>query len=346
MRRFDRLLNGRGTSVRRLCGSLLLFGWLLSAGSVTAQSSGSPGRADEGALFLLLPVGAQGVSVGRAMTAVNSAEAVFWNPAGLAGISDRKVVFHRGDYVIGDGTSISVLFPRQGVGVLAVSYQLFDVGSQDLTDGMGNVLGSLSIRNHQAVLSGALQLGERIGLGVNVKNVRFEVGCRGQCPEGRVTGISNAVDLGVQATPFRSIPIRLGAMIAHLGPKFQVENSEQADPLPLRMRGAVAVDLYRREIEGETIGFTGLFEAESRVRDPGRPAFLLGGELFAGTSDRIVARGGYVFTGSGQADHLEAAAVGLGIRYERLELDVARSLARRGLASQQEPIHFTVGVRF
>jgi hypothetical protein len=336
---------------RRLQGSwgVWLWAWLTMLGvgghaeSVGAQTAS---RADEGALFLLLPVGAQGVSVGRAMTAVSSAESVFWNPAGLAGITERRVVFHRGDHVIGDGTSISVLFPREGIGLLAVSYQLFDVGAQDLTDGMGNVLGSLSIRNHQAVLSGAIRLGDRVGVGLNVKNVRFEVGCRGQCPEGRVVGTSNAVDLGVQAAPFQRLPIRFGAMVAHLGPRFQVENSEQADPLPLRMRGAIAADLFRREIEGEAIGFTALVEVEDRVRNPGNPAILLGGEFFAGSSDRIVARGGYILAGSGPADHLEAAAVGLGIRYERLELDVARSLARRGLASQQEPIHFTVGVRF
>ena len=322
---------------------LLQFAIGLPAG---AQTNDDRGRADEGALFLLLPVGAQGVALGRAMTAVSSSEAVFWNPAGLAEAEERRVLLHRGDHVVGDGTSFSVLLSRPGVGILGVSYQLFDVGSQDLTDGMGNVLGSLSIRNHQALLSAAARIGTRIAGGMNVKHIRFEVACRGQCPEGRVTGSSYAVDLGVQSQPLNRIPLRLGAMVAHLGPRFQVDNSEQADPLPARARVAAALEVFSRTIEEERLALTAMVEVEDRLRDPGNPAFLLGAELSAGNTDRIVARGGYIFTGSDQADHMEAAALGLGVRFDRLELDIARSLARRGLASQQEPIHFTVGVQF
>jgi hypothetical protein len=325
---------------------LLAFLQLAWVAPVEAQGNDDRARADEGALFLLLPVGAQGVGLGRAMTAVSSSEAVFWNPAGLAEVEERQILLHRGDHVVGDGTSFSVLLARPGVGTLGVSYQLFDVGSQDLTDGMGNVLGSLSIRNHQALLSGAARLGPRIAGGMNVKHVRFEVACRGQCPEGRVTGSSYAVDLGIQSQPLTRLPLRLGAMVAHLGPRFQVENAEQADPLPARIRLAAAMEVFARTIEEERLALTTLVEVEDRLRDPGNPAFLLGAELSAGTTDRIVARGGYILTGSDQADHMEAAAVGLGIRFDRLELDIARSLARRGLASQQEPIHFTVGVRF
>jgi hypothetical protein len=325
--------------------AVLALAQLLLAVPAEAQAGNDGARADEGALFLLLPVGAQGVGLGRAMTAVVSAEAAFWNPAGLAEVEGRRVLVHRGDHVIGDGTSLSVLLSRSGVGTLGVSYQLFDVGSQDLTDGMGNVLGSLSIRNHQAVLSAAARMGTRLSGGMNVKQVRFEVACRGQCPEGRVTGSSYAVDLGVQGRPLERIPLRIGAMVAHLGPRFQVENAEQADPLPARIRVAAAMEVFSRIIEEERLALTTIVEVEDRAREPGTPALLLGAELSAGTGDRIVARAGYILAGSDQ-DHSEAAAVGLGFRFDRLELDLARSLARRGPASQQEPVHFTVAVRF
>ncbi len=319
---------------------------LAAPGKGEGQSGEDQVRADEGALFLLLPVGARAVGVGRAMTAVASTEAVFWNPAGLADVDERRVLLHRGDHVVGDGTSFSFLAGRSGVGTLGLSYQLFDVGSQDLTDGMGNVLGSLSIRNHQALLSGAARVGSRLSAGLNVKHVRFEVACRGQCPEGRVTGSSWAVDVGAQSRPLQRIPLTLGVMAAHLGPRFQVENAEQADPLPSRFRLAAALDVLSRTIEEEALTLTAMLELEDRVRTPGNPTLFVGAELSAGTVDRIVARGGYILAGSDPADHAEAAAVGRGVRFDRLELDVARSLARRGLASQQEPIHFTVGVRF
>jgi len=41
---------------------------------------------DEGAPFLLLPVGADAVSLGRAVTALPGQESAFWNPAGLASL--------------------------------------------------------------------------------------------------------------------------------------------------------------------------------------------------------------------------------------------------------------------
>lgn len=319
---------------------------VLPSGELLGQAGGDPdpAPADEGALFLLLPVGAQAVGIGRAMTALESAESVFWNPAGLVGTGGSRVVLHRGDHVIGDATTASVLLSRAEVGTLGVSYQLFDVGTQDVTDGLGNVLGSISIRNHQAVLSGAARLGDRLSAGMNVKHVRFEVACRGQCPEGSVRGSSFAVDLGLQSQPFRTLPLRLGVLAAHLGPDFQVENAAQADPLPSRIRVGAAYEVFERFIEDERVSLALLVEAERRLRGGGSdPAFLFGTELSAGTEDRIQIRGGYIL---GEADQLEGAAVGLGIRYDRLQLDIARALARTGIASQQEPVHVTLAVRF
>ena len=55
----------------------------------------------EGALFLILPVGAQGIAMGRAMTALPSQESAFWNPAGLAHVRDRRVFLYRGDQLAG-----------------------------------------------------------------------------------------------------------------------------------------------------------------------------------------------------------------------------------------------------
>jgi hypothetical protein len=331
-------------TVDRWIPLLLLPLLALPSGDLLAQANDpDPAPADEGALFLLLPVGAQAVGIGRAMTALQSAEAVFWNPAGLIGVDGNRVVLHRGDHVIADATTASVLLSRPGVGTLGVSYQLFDVGTQDLTDGMGNVLGSISIRNHQAVLTGAARLGDHLSAGMNLKHVRFEVACRGQCPEGSVRGSSFAVDLGLQGRPFATVPLRLGVLAAHLGPDFQVENAEQADPLPSRLRAGAAYEVFERFVEGERVGLELLVEVERRIRNGSDPAVLLGTELSAGTEDRVQIRGGYIL---GNPDQLEGAAVGLGIRFDRLQLDIARALARSGVASQQEPMHVTLGVRF
>ena len=122
-------------------------------GGVHAQEIGDESGAGEGALFLLLPVGARGVGLGRAMTALASEEAAFWNPAGLAEQRRRSVLVYRGSQLAGDATAVSVLLPWERVGTFGASYLLLDIGDQALRDEFGNALGRISVRNHAGLLS-------------------------------------------------------------------------------------------------------------------------------------------------------------------------------------------------
>lgn len=307
------------------------------------QADDDPAPADEGALFLLLPVGSQAVGLARAMTVMATSEAAFWNPAGLAGIESSRAVLHRGEHIVGDATAMSVLLHSQDRGTLGLSYQLVDAGTQALTDAEGNTLGSISVRNHQAFLSAAANVLPRLFVGMNVKYVLFDFSCRGQCPEGRVRGSSYAVDLGTQLQPFESLPLRLGAVVVHLGPDFQVENAEQADPLPARIRVGASYDAFQRTIEDEPVGVELVIEIEDRLRDPGSPAVLLGTQIWAGETDRVFVRAGYSL---GDTDQVDGAAVGFGLRYDRVEIGISRSLARQGLGAQQAPVHVSLGVAF
>lgn len=297
---------------------------------------------DEGALFLLLPSGAQGVALGRAMTALSSSESAFWNPAGLASLHGNRILLMRGEHVAGEATGFSGIWGRSEAGALGVSYQLLDVGTQDLTDDMGTVLGSITIRSHQAVLSGALRFGPRLRVGTNLKSLQFRVTCRGQCLDGNISATAYAMDLGAQSTPFSSLPLEMGLMIAHLGPKFRVANSEQADPLPTRIRIGAAYDVLDGLVD-EELAMHLILEVEDRLRDPGNTSLFVGSEFLAGVADQVFVRGGYIFGNQNQTD---GAALGFGVRYERFEFGIARSLARGGPSSGDEPIHLTLGLAF
>lgn len=328
--------------------TLPVHGWAQEAPhppeSLPMTTEVGEGPADEGALFLLLPVGAQAVGVGRAMTARSTQEAAFWNPAGLGGLASTRVLVYRGDHLVGDATAVSALIARPALGTLGLSYQLLDVGSQDLTDGQGNVMGSVSVRSHQAILSVATRLSAQIDLGANIKYVRFGLSCRGQCPEASMAASTFAVDLGGQFIPVRSVPLRFGAMVAHLGPRLQVVNAERADPLPTRVRVSVAYDLLEQFLPDEDLGFSIMVEMEERWNgDRGDPSLYMGSELRVGEDDRVFLRGGYILGGTTQTD---AAALGFGVRYERFELGMARSLARTNLAAASEPVHVTLGISF
>ena len=76
---------------------------------VCGQSAASGPPPSEGALFLLLPVGAEGVSLGRTMTAVRSAESAFWNPAGLPRLAQTELVVMVGNPLPGKSTALSWL---------------------------------------------------------------------------------------------------------------------------------------------------------------------------------------------------------------------------------------------
>ncbi|NJD18590.1 MAG: hypothetical protein FIA95_04815 [Gemmatimonadetes bacterium] len=323
---------------RRLLAILL---GLALAGDASAQGRGP--SSNEGALFLLLPAGAQAVSMGRAMTARQSPEAAFWNPAGLAGLQESRAVLFRGDHAVGAATAVSLLAARPGVGTLGASYLLLDIGDQDLTDADSNILGTISVRNHLGVVSAAARLLGRLDGGVSFKVVQFRQSCRGICPDKGTTAPTWAVDAGLQLEPSGDVPLRFGAMVAHLGPRLQVLNAEQADPLPTRVRVGASYDVLAQVLTRDDVKGWLSLEAQDRVRDPGAISVYLGSELAAGSPDALYLRAGYVI---GDLDQEQGARVGLGLRYERFDLAIAKSLAVSTLTGETEPVHVSFSIIF
>jgi hypothetical protein len=295
----------------------------------------------EGALFLLLPVGAQGVALGRAMTWVEGAEGAFWNPAGLAGVERSQAVVFRSDHVAGTATALSALWTHDRIGTLGTSYFLLDAGSFEQRDDLGNYTGEITIRNHLGIVSIASRLAERLSAGLSFKLIRFQLSCRGICTDEGTTGTTWAVDAGVQGEPFDRL--RLGAMFAHLGPRLQVLNAEQADPLPARVRVAVAYDVLDAIVEADELGGWVAVEVEDRVRELGSASVYLGTEVVAGQTDALALRAGYVWS---ELDQEDGGRVGLGLTYERFNLAIAKALAVSTLTGETEPIHVTFSIAF
>lgn len=319
--------------------------WLPFVCAVLAVAS--PLRAQsappEGGIFLLLPVGAKAVALGRAMTAQPGAESVFWNPAGLGELSDGQLILYRGDYVAGSGTAASGLMSRAGIGAVGLTYQLLDVGEQDLTDEQGNVLGTITVRNHLGVASVATRVLDRLNIGFNFKVVQFRQSCRGQCLDAGVTATTYAVDAGIQLTRLAGLPLRVGAMVAHAGPRFQIRNEEQADPLPTRMRVSAAYEVLGQFVEVPELELHVTGELEDRWREPGSPALYLGTEFGATVEQALLlVRAGYV---KGNGEQLDGAAVGVGLNYDRFDVGVAKSLAAT-ITGETEPVHVTFGLVF
>lgn len=309
-----------------------------AAGIFTAEPSST-----EGALTLLLPIGARGIGMGRAVSASFGPESVFWNPAGLARLEGGSFFVYRGNHLAGEATGFSLVLARQPLGAVGISYQLLDLGDQDLRDVEGNVLGSVSFRDHLAVVSFGLQLLPRLDTGMNFKVFQSRITCRGQCTDAGVTGTAYALDAGIQAEPFQEVPLRFGFLIVHVGPKLQLINVDQADPLPTRVRAAVSYETLRHFTDMQGVELWLNAEMEDRWRDLGDPILYLGGELVAGEGDLFFLRAGYGQQQSGQS---AGASVGLGVRYQRFDLGIAKRLSGSSLTGESEPVHVSFGVVF
>ncbi|HKJ01607.1 MAG TPA: PorV/PorQ family protein [Longimicrobiales bacterium] len=323
------------TVLRWLCGcaaALLVVG--SSPDDATAQ-----GPSDEGAPFLLLPVGARAVALGRAVTAMPGQESAFWNPAGLASVDGSRVALLRGDLAVGTTTAASVLFARPGVGTLGISYLLLDAGDQEYKDVNDNLVGSISLRNHLAVVSAAAHLLPGLDAGVNFKVVQFRLSCRGACTGIATASTTYAVDAGLQWMPSAGTPLRLGAMVAHLGPRFQHENASQADPLPTRVRVAASYDLLRGFGRSDLEGWFTV-ELQERLRRPGDASLYVGSEIAAGGT--LFLRAGYAT----DADQPGGASVGLGFRVDKFDISVAKSLASSILPGESEPLDVSLSIGF
>ncbi len=329
-------------SALRLLAVLTVLVLLPASGILGAQQEGADeAGGSEEALFLLLPVGARGIGLGRAMTALANEEGAFWNPAGLARETDRRVFLYRGDQLAGEATAFSILLPWRRVGTFGLSYLLLDIGDQDLRDEFGDVLGAISIRNHLAVASYATSLPWGIDAGINMKLVQFRVACRGQCNDLDTRSSAYALDAGIQAQPFPDIPLRFGWMLAHAGTEFQVVNQEQSDPLPTRFRLAVAYEALNRIVEEVPMELWVTVEGEERARNAGSPSLYVGMDF--STADLFHLRAGYV---AGKYDQTNGASVGVGFSVNRFDLNFAKSLTRSMVTGESQPIHVTLSATF
>src|SRR5256885_8543470 len=90
-----RNISNSGQSASRLGGQELSFALLLLAAYPANRLPAQDLANNSGALFLVLPVGAQAVGMGQtAATLEGRGEAAFWNPAGLATLEQSRSEEH------------------------------------------------------------------------------------------------------------------------------------------------------------------------------------------------------------------------------------------------------------
>lgn len=319
--------------MRRLRSSLWTL--VLAAGAAGAQGS-------EGALFLLLPTGAQSVGMGQAMVAGNpGSEGIWWNPSSIGAQEKRELAIHHSETIVGVGDAITFVLPSKTRGTAALSMNILNLGEQEITDDQGTAIGFILPRDIVLAATYADRPGKRFSYGLTYKLVQLRVDCSGQCANvGTLSESTSAADLGVQYEIMAGSPLTFGFAVRNLGGKLNTDGTNRRTPLPTQLELGM---LYRLQFIDRYVKDVEVLAAASAVdsRSYGGRAVRLGTDLIY--QDQVNLRAGFV-GGDRRAD--ASASLGLGLNNGPFGFDIARVFGGIPGEDGQQPIYISLRYLF
>ena len=322
--------------VLRATTAAVLASLAITAAAAPLRAQG--GLSTEGALFLLVPVGARTVGAGQASASAESGTESLWgNPAGIARMSSREAALHYSQSVVANGTVVALVYPAGKAGVLGFGAQLYDYGAQDFTDQTGTI-GQLLPRSVVVALTYAATMGRSIRAGVTYKVVQSRLDCTGPCGTiSTFNASTNGLDGGFQFQSSRADSLTVGIAVRQMGLKLQVNDNAQSDPLPTRLHFGVGarVPAVAASLPGADMRWNVEVVNRSSLNSP---AVHLGAEL--ALQKQLFLRAGYA-SGSGDA---AGPSIGLGFMRGALSLDFARVFGGFSSDAGQPPTFLTLRV--
>lgn len=295
----------------------------------------------DGALFLLLPVGARAVGMGQAMVAERpGTEAVWWNPAGIARQDKKEIAIHHSQTIAAIGDAITFLYPRPNIGTLALSVNVLNFGDQQITDPGGIPVGVVLPRNLLLAATYAAEFGKRLNAGLSYKRLQYRVDCSGVCTNvSTFTATSSAADFGIQYDVPTASPLTLGVAVRNLGSRLKINEGEQPDPLPTRIEAGAE---YKLPFIAALIADTEVRIASDVVTDRNlqHPSIRLGADV--AYEKYIHLRGGYLTNDANGAP----TALGFGIAAGHLMFDIARTFGGLSADAGQTPTYLSLRYLF
>jgi len=315
---------------------LLLLPAVALATTTAVAQSGS-----DGALFLLLPVGARAVGMGQAMVAERpGSEAVWWNPSAISRQDKKEIAIHHSQTIAATGDAITFVYPTAGVGALAVSVNVLNFGDQQITDPEGVPIGVVLPRNILFAGTYGAAIGKRFNAGVTYKRLQYRVDCSGQCANAPTfTATSSAVDFGFQYDVPTESPLTLGAAVRNIGTRLQVNDNEQPDPLPTRIEVGAE---YKLPFIAALVADTEVRIAADIIADKNvdHPAGRIGADVTY--EKNIHLRAGFVANDANGA----RTALGFGIGAGHLVFDIARTFGGLSADAGQTPTYLSLRYLF
>ncbi len=192
--------------------------------SVFLLFSGLSAQSTASAIFLLIAPGASAGGTGEAQVAVaNDAYASYWNPAALAFLPKREVVYQRAQWLPGlvDDIVYNFLGFRYNlpqVGTFGGHLIYLDLGSQERRDENNVFLGNFRSNMAALTLSFATKMSPRSSIGFNAKIIYQNLSSIGTGGEGG-KGISTdfAFDIAYYRQQFIFNRLDLGLAVTKCG---------------------------------------------------------------------------------------------------------------------------------
>ena len=287
---------------------------------------------------LLYPVGARVVALGTALTARSMPDALYVNPAGIAGLDVDEFRVHSERSDINKTTTFAVTFGVGRAGTAAISYRLLDYGDIEATDDNGNPTGTLSFTDNLVSATFATSILPHLNAGVTYKLFQWRQDCSGFCQEQPASGTTNAIDLGVRLEVPWVPTLQLGFAATQLGLPLQVRNAAQSDPAPTRLRIGAAYEVLQHFHPDSTMQLVASADLVRGIREGIESTAAVGLELILDRS--LFVRAGYA-TGTGKGT---GGSVGVGMIWDRFDVSVAKSFAAADDGA--EPFQVTFAIRF
>lgn len=307
---------------------------------IAVSARAQNGTGTQGALDLVLPIGARTLGMGQAAAAnAEGSDALWWNPALIARAPREAALQITQTLSTQTGTDAALAFiytlPR--VGAVGLSLRYLNYGQQEATDLNGNLVGHFAETGTIFAATFAAPFGDRLALGLTAKLLRVGFPCTGDCSftvGSSTSPQTGALDLGAQYIATSDSLITLGFAIRNAGFKLQTNDTPQADEIPGRVQFGIAAAPKFAELPPE-VRLRGALDV---VRSFGSSS--TGVSVGAELSYRNVyhLRGGYAQngpTGSGPT-------FGVGVSTGKLRLDFARMITDIGTQSGVTPTYIAL----
>lgn len=230
--------------------AILVFSWQPVAAQVSVTA----------VPFLTIEPGARGNGMGNAFTALaNDATAPFWNPAGLAFMTDRRYLsFERSPWLQDVADDMYLAYagynqPVSDLGVFSIHFHYLNMGINYRTGpDSPEILDEFRSYDYAMAVGYGTTVLDNIGVGINAKLIHSNLADGGQGGEevtgDEGSGTTFAVDVGVLYRDMLIQGLNGAAVIQNLGPDLSYVDAAQSDPLPRNMRLSLAYNVWRDDL--------------------------------------------------------------------------------------------------